>query len=744
MSWFLAFFLASGFCSLVYQIVWLRLAMADFGVNTPFVSIVLSVFMAGLALGSWGGGRIARRISERPAVVGLRLYAAAELLIGVSGIVVAPVLGWGRSLLNSGGGSAWGSTGYYLASGAWITLALLPFCICMGSTFPLAMAAIRRAHRSQSTRSFSFLYVANVVGAMAGALISAFVLVEILGFRGTLGVAATVNFLIAVSALLLSRGGIWRESGTGTAKNQAGAMAVSERARDSHGAVRTNRFFLILLFTTGLVSLAMEVVWVRQFVPFQGPVVYAFATILAVYLGATAIGSRLYRAWVRRRAPDVEDLPWALLATLAGLCSLLPLWAADPRIHTSPHFLWQVTRVALGLCPFCGVLGFLTPMLIDHVAAGDPDRAGRAYALNTVGCIIGPLLAGFTMLPAVGERWTLVILSVPFFAGGFLGQPGLPLASRAGRPRAAARAWFWLPLGLSALLLLLTRDFETVFPERVVCRDHTATVIATGHGMQKQLLINGVGITSLTPITKMMVHLPMASLDHPPAKGLVLCFGMGTSVRSLLAWNVPTTAVELVPSVPGLFGFFHEGQADLLRSPLATIVIDDARRFLERSRETYDVIVIDPPPPVEAAASSLLYSKEFYASAAKRLAPAGILQQWIPGGEPIVISAVTRALKKSFPYVRAFSSVEGWGTHYLASRVPIPRRGAAQLAALLPASAAQDLLAWGPKRTATEQFQAVIEKEIPVQNLIRADRAAHVLSDDRPVNEYYFLRRYRK
>jgi predicted membrane-bound spermidine synthase len=211
-----------------------------------------------------------------------------------------------------------------------------------------------------------------------------------------------------------------------------------------------------------------------------------------------------------------------------------------------------------------------------------------------------------------------------------------------------------------------------------------------------------------------------------------------------LAWNVPTTAVELVPSVPGLFGFFHEGQADLLRSPLATIVIDDARRFLERSRETYDVIVIDPPPPVEAAASSLLYSKEFYASAAKRLAPAGILQQWIPGGEPIVISAVTRALKKSFPYVRAFSSVEGWGTHYLASRVPIPRRGAAQLAALLPASAAQDLLAWGPKRTATEQFQAVIEKEIPVQNLIRADRAAHVLSDDRPVNEYYFLRRYRK
>jgi spermidine synthase len=298
-------------------------------------------------------------------------------------------------------------------------------------------------------------------------------------------------------------------------------------------------------------------------------------------------------------------------------------------------------------------------------------------------------------------------------------------------------------LGLSALLLLLTRDFETAFPERVVRRDHTATVIATGHGMQKRLLINGIGITSLTPITKMMVHLPMAFLDHPPAKGLVLCFGMGTSVRSLLAWNVPTTAVELVPSVPDLFGFFHEGQADLLRSPLATIVIDDARRFLERSREIYDVIVIDPPPPVEAAASSLLYSKEFYAIAAKRLAPAGILQQWLPGREPIVVSSVTRALKESFPYVRAFSSVEGRGIHYLASRVPIPRRSAAQLAALLPPSAAQDLLAWGPRPTATEQFQAVVGAEFSVQSLIRADPSAPALSDDRPVNEYYFLRRLR-
>src|SRR5512141_1312777 len=96
MGWFFAFFILSGFCGLVYQVVWLRIAMATFGVTTPLVSIVLSVFMAGLAAGSWGAGRLAGRLEGLGPGGFLRLYAVAELLIGVSGIAVAPFLGWGR------------------------------------------------------------------------------------------------------------------------------------------------------------------------------------------------------------------------------------------------------------------------------------------------------------------------------------------------------------------------------------------------------------------------------------------------------------------------------------------------------------------------------------------------------------------------------------------------------------------------------------------------------------------------
>ena len=168
---FFCFFFLSGFCSLLYQVVWTRMAMANFGVTSALVSIVLSIFMAGLALGSWAGGKLAHRLEARGPAFFVRLYGAVELVIGVSGVAVVPLLGWVRATLNSQQ-TAWGSANYYFASGLGIALVLLPFCTCMGATLPIAMAALA-ANRAESPRSFSFLYLANVLGAMAGALASA-------------------------------------------------------------------------------------------------------------------------------------------------------------------------------------------------------------------------------------------------------------------------------------------------------------------------------------------------------------------------------------------------------------------------------------------------------------------------------------------------------------------------------------------------------------------------------------------
>jgi spermidine synthase len=256
--------------------------------------------------------------------------------------------------------------------------------------------------------------------------------------------------------------------------------------------------------------------------------------------------------------------------------------------------------------------------------------------------------------------------------------------------------------------------------------------------MQRRILVNGIGMTHLTPITKMMAHLPLAFRDRPAERALIVCFGMGTSYRSSLSWGIPTTAVELVPSVPALFPEFHADAAAILASPLGRIVVDDGRRFLERSTESYGAIVIDPPPPLSAAGSSLLYSREFCQALRRRLAAGGIVAQWIPAGEPVVVAAILRALTDTFPHVRAFVSVEGWGIHILASGDPIPSVDASVLASRLPERAVADLLEWSPGATAEGQFERVVAQEVPVGALLRPGVPA--LTDDRPVNEYYFLR----
>jgi len=489
---------------------------------------------------------------------------------------------------------------------------------------------------------------------------------------------------------------------------------------------------LWLLFATGLTSMGMEVVWTRQFTIYVGTLVYSFALILGVYLVATFLGSMLYRWWSRRHANEGR-----LIWLLVWLAALIPLLTADLRLGISA---WL--RVPMGIAAFSGLLGFLTPRLVDRFSEGDPNLAGVGYAVNVAGCILGPLIAGFGLLPYLDERYALAVLALPWF---LVGAAFLLVRQNGARKRWSVPAVIASALIVPASLglILKTQSYVQEIPAAQVRRDSTATVIASGQGMNKQLYVNGVSMTVLTPITKVMASMPLAFLDHAPQNALVICFGMGTTHRSMLSWGIDSTAVDLVPSVPALFSYYHADAPQLLSSPRSHVVVDDGRRFLERTSDQYDVIVIDPPPPIGAAGSSLLYSKEFYSAAKKRLRPDGILEQWYPGGDAATTAAVTRALRESFLYVRAFGSFEGWGVHYLASRQPIPDRSPADLARRVPPSAAADLVEWGPFPTAEQQFTAVLKNEIPIDWLVDLNRTVPALQDDRPVNEYGLLRHTR-
>jgi spermidine synthase len=214
---------------------------------------------------------------------------------------------------------------------------------------------------------------------------------------------------------------------------------------------------------------------------------------------------------------------------------------------------------------------------------------------------------------------------------------------------------------------------------------------------------------------------------------------MGTTYRSALSWNIETTTVELVPSVTKAFGFYHADAARVLNNPKGHLIIDDGRRYLKRTREKFDVIVIDPPPPAEAAGSSLLYSREFYELAKQRLKPHGILQAWFPDGEFVTARAVVRSIHESFPHVRSFTSMEGWGLHLLASMEPIEQLDVRQLAARMPPDAKKDLLEWSPSPDLPGYLGLVVSREMPIENYLNLDPEIQITDDD-PLNEYFLLR----
>ncbi len=731
-------FFLSGFCSLVYQMVWTRLAFASFGIITPVLSVVISVFMLGLSIGAWAGGRVIPWLVRRTGLSAILFYGGAELIIGLGAFAVPGLFKQGEEILLTAGQTD--SLAYLFFSALVLAVSILPWCVFMGATFPFMMAYVRE-EEPDNADSFSYLYFANVLGAMMGTILAALVLVEVLGFRHTLAFAAAGNFAIAA----LSVGIAWNKRGAVAVPTSTSSAPVPTSETRSAGG-SSSSLIPWILFSTGFCAMAMEVVWTRAFTPVLKTQVYSFALIVFVYLGATFFGSMLYRLDLTREARRST----AGLVSLLAVAAFLPIVAVDPRIVPAQWnismgtYIDSAKAVALVLAsivPLCAVLGYLTPSLIDQYAGGHPAAAGKAYGINVVGCILGPLVASYVLLPRISERHALVVLGLPLLGLCFFCAKSLTAPQRLATALTGGAAVIWS--------LFFADDFEGLLmkrePKTEVRRDYAASVISFGEGFGRRLLVNGIGMTILTADTKFMVHLPLSFEKARPQSALIICFGMGNSYRAALSWDIPTTAVELVPSVTEAFGFYHEDAAQYLANPKGRIVIDDGRRFLKRTREKYDLIVIDPPPPVEAAGSSLLYSKEFYALAKQHLQTNGILQIWYPEGPLSTGQAIVRSLVESFPCVRCFPGVNDWGTHFLASEQPIEIVPTSRMVSRMPAAAKVDLAEYMDTARypgLAEYLDKVVAQEFPASSVLNSNLSLEI-SDDRPFNEYFLLRKWR-
>lgn len=717
---FFLLFFVSGFCALLYQTVWLRLAFASFGINTQVISIVVSIFMLGLVLGSWISGRYLIRLAKKYKIESLYFYCLAEAGVGIGALVVPKLFLLGHNWLLTFGQT--NSVAYLGLSAVVLSLIMLPWCFLMGTTIPLIIDYLNR-HLTKDKNIFSFLYLANTFGAMAGTVITTAVLIELLGFQKTLFFASLLNFLIATISVFIVK----------KLKSNSDQSISEEEIKfwTLKSLNNKDRFILGLLFMTGFSLVGFEVIWNRLFTPILETSVYAFAFILFIYLLGTCLGLLHYRFDLRRE--KVLSIKFLLLL-LSGV-SIIQIWFVDPRMRLG------VLGIILCIGFISYLLGYLTPKQIDELSQGNPRIVGLAYAINLLGCIIGPIFVSYLLMPLIGSKFSIILLSLPLIV--FLFIKNDVIASHQSSNRTV--------LATMLILVLITAGFGTTYEEwlnvsnKIIKNDYNATVLVAtldeNNPRSKYLMVNGVGMTMLTPITKVMAHLPLFSLPEGPKRALVICFGMGTTFRSVISWGIPTTTVELTPSVGELFPYFFDDAKKILVQKENQIVIDDGRRFLQRTPEKYDLITIDPPPPIEAAGSSLLYSEEFYQIIKTHLTTNGVLAQWYPEKNDKTLQAVARSLVDVFPYIEVYKSITGNGYHFLASNNPIVIPTPEQIVQNMPLTAQADLMEWNDynEPNILSFVQKIVSGKQNINELLNTNKNIKI-TDDQPYNEYFLLR----
>ncbi len=643
-------YFGSGMASLVDEVIWIRLLKLTLGNTVYASSIVVSMFMAGLALGALLMSRFADRV-RRP----LRLYAALELLATVSALSLPLTLDLAdqayRWFFQRFTPSREGLLGLQvLVSGV---ILLVPTMV-MGSTLPLLGRFITTL-REQIGWLVGRLYTINTLGAAAGCFLAGFVLIRTLGVIGTLLVAAAVNLIVAISGWTLSTKVETSLKGkpildpapaTGRAQTAPPVGSKASAARD-----RFSILLMVAFFMSGLISIGYELVWMRAIVIPLGGYTYVFAAVLTIYLIGNVIGAGIGSRLTRRVGNPATAFGVTLsILGLFGL-ALVPqavFWLIDPgpliaaKIFGSAAQEPSFRAVGLPLI-FSGAL-FLLPSITMGI--GFPlalqawsqrrhrvgETTGTVYAVNTIGAVTGGLLAGFVLVPHVGTQSSGVILGL---LG--LGLGGLTVLVSTPATRRTFR-WVYVAavLGLAASTLLLPGELfvrrivstpgsqtleieEGVTTTVAVKRDAGGTLTLTSDGVH----VAGDGLHRSAQ--KMLGHL--AILLNPEAREVLsVGFGGGETTYCLSRHDLEyIRCVEIAPEVTDLAlrHFNHINLGERL-GQFVDLTYADAKNYLRMTTDHFDAIINDADIP-SYSGSAPLFGKEHFMAAREHLAPGGLV-----------------------------------------------------------------------------------------------------------------------
>ncbi len=689
----------SGLTALIYQVAWMRELRLVFGFSTAASAAVVAIFMGGLGLGGWLLGRKADAAGNP-----LAFYGRLEL--GVAGSAALTPL-WvflvQKGYIALGGTFALGLFAGTLVRLLFSAIVLGVPTVLMGGTLPAATRAVETS-RDSRRRFLALLYGSNTLGAVAGTLLSTFVMLESFGTRETLWLACAVNALVGLAAVWLSRVAAPTPAASGETAEAAqkrregerpGSREVRGRAAAPPAALPNRRFVLSAAAGVGFAFFLMELVWYRMLAPLLGGSTYTFGLILAVALAGVGLGSAAYS---RSGRGPARLSSFAATCALEALCLAVP-YALGDRIavlaaQVGPKGAFALAGYAAGwslvaaivVFPAAFVAGFQFPLLVALLGKGDErvgTDVGLAYFWNTVGGIAGSLAGGFGLLPLLSATGTWV------FVVGFLCALGLLALLPAGRGAGwKGRAWF--PIGTAALSLLLLlstgptaawrhsaigagrADLRGASPNAVEewLRDRRRQLAWQADGLESSVAVlkkpGGYSFAIGGKVdgnvrddapTGVMGGLIGAALSPDPRRALVIGLGTGETAGWLGA--VPgldrVDVVELEPAILRVARDCAPANQNVLSNPKVHVVIGDAREFLLTSRETYDFIFSEPSNPYRVGISSL-FTEDFYRAARARLKPGGIFLQWLQAYEvdAITVRTVYRTLLAAFPEVETW------------------------------------------------------------------------------------------
>lgn len=682
-----AAFFVSGVAGLSYELTWVRYLSHVLGGATAAVSATVAVFFAGMAVGSWVGGRVfaSRR---RPALA----YAALEATVGLVALLMPGAFAVLEGVLASR--PATPSLAEPLLGS--VAVLLLPTAL-LGATFPAMVAAVRR--HTGPTRSAALPYGLNTLGAVLGCLLVSLWWLPSLGLHGTSTALAGLNLGVAALVLVASRLG-WLPASTeapeaaphdatsepspsgheapddaASEPSPSGHEATSEpsngdgpddeapeprgsdqtpsteRQSSEQPAVLSPRRALALASASGLLSIAVEVLWVRALSLTFPATVYVFAIVLAAYLVGIGAGSAAIARLHRHRAPRPAELMGAYAITaLGGLLALdlvptvgpwsLDLLAAGTLTSYGGYLGWIGGVSVLLMLPATVAMGAALPVLVGLASGHEravPEVAGRVYGANTLGGVVGSLAGTFWLMPSLGLSRALALLALGYLALA-LAVPGVVGPSLRTARRGALAL---LALGAVVVALDLQPEVNALRhrPDAELLHYHdspsgTVAVYEHDDGTRSLRIDNQYTLSDSAPATVAMQQrlgeVPMA-LHPAPRRALLVGFATGTTLAAMA--RTPglraLECVEIHDEVFDLAPHFAEVNEQVWRNPIVELVEGDGRRHLARPGPAYDVVVEDLFVPRNPGVGSL-YSVEHLQAVRGRLAEGGVLVVWLP------------------------------------------------------------------------------------------------------------------